>query len=241
MTSGRNGRTRSRGLAAAAQQGARSSSTSTERPREGVPGTLVSIGGVPVRAHPSVAAVAATTWPLASSCREHRVEWPDVVSTRSATFSSRGSQWSTGVRLGPSGFDIGIRRSWTHSRRSRWRPCVRGAADHPLDGLGFVLPEPARWLRRHGPSVIRHRRRRSRRMSVRMVAGCCRGSTGSARDLGGPPTMLNAGTQIRASQDGRAIGSVRRLWLEINLSSVRKHVRHPGLKDDRRHSYARRH
>jgi 1-aminocyclopropane-1-carboxylate deaminase len=107
--------------------------------------TLVSIGGVQSNHTRQVAAVAAR---LGLSCvlvQEHWVEWPDVVYDKVGNIMLSRIMGAD-VRLDPSGFDIGIRKSWEDALASveegGGKPYAipAGASDHPLGGLGF-----ARW------------------------------------------------------------------------------------------------
>jgi 1-aminocyclopropane-1-carboxylate deaminase len=107
--------------------------------------TLVSIGGVQSNHTRQVAAVAARLGLKCVLVQERWVEWPDAVYDKVGNILlSRilGAE----VRLDPSGFDIGIRRSWEEALRSveaaGGKPYAipAGASDHPLGGLGF-----ARW------------------------------------------------------------------------------------------------
>ena len=107
--------------------------------------TLVSIGGVQSNHTRQVAAVAARLGLGCVLVQEHWVEWPDAVyDTVGNILLSR--IMGADVRLDPSGFDIGVRRSWEDALASveeaGGRPYAipAGASDHPLGGLGF-----ARW------------------------------------------------------------------------------------------------
>jgi 1-aminocyclopropane-1-carboxylate deaminase len=77
--------------------------------------------------------------------QEHWVEWPDVVYDKVGNILLSRIMGAD-VRLDPSGFDIGIRRSWEDAlasvEESGGKPYAipAGASDHPLGGLGF-----ARW------------------------------------------------------------------------------------------------
>jgi 1-aminocyclopropane-1-carboxylate deaminase len=107
--------------------------------------TLVSIGGVQSNHTRQVAAVAARLGLRCVLVQEHWVEWPDVVYDKVGNVLLSRIMGAD-VRLDPSGFDIGIRRSWEDAlasvEASGGKPYAipAGASDHPLGGLGF-----ARW------------------------------------------------------------------------------------------------
>ena len=107
--------------------------------------TLVSIGGVQSNHTRQVAAVAARLGLRCVLVQERWVEWPDVVYDKVGNILLSRIMGAD-VRLDPSGFDIGIRRSWEDALasvgESGGKPYAipAGASDHPLGGLGF-----ARW------------------------------------------------------------------------------------------------
>jgi 1-aminocyclopropane-1-carboxylate deaminase len=107
--------------------------------------TLVSIGGVQSNHTRQVAAVAARLGLKCVLVQEHWVEWPDVVYDKVGNIMLSRIMGAD-VRLDPSGFDIGIRKSWEDALASveegGGKPYAipAGASDHPLGGLGF-----ARW------------------------------------------------------------------------------------------------
>src|SRR3989441_3742462 len=107
--------------------------------------TLVSIGGVQSNHTRQVAAVAARLGLRCVLVQEHWVEWPDVVYDKVGNILLSRIMGAD-VRLDPSGFDIGIRRSWedalasVEERGGKPYAIPAGASDHPLGGLGF-----ARW------------------------------------------------------------------------------------------------
>ena len=107
--------------------------------------TLVSIGGVQSNHTRQVAAVAARVGLRCVLVQERWVEWPDVVYDKVGNILLSRIMGAD-VRLDPSGFDIGIRRSWEDALASveeaGGKPYAipAGASDHPLGGLGF-----ARW------------------------------------------------------------------------------------------------
>ncbi|CAN5193074.1 1-aminocyclopropane-1-carboxylate deaminase [soil metagenome] len=105
--------------------------------------TLVSIGGVQSNHTRQVAAVAARLGLRCVLVRERWVEWPDVVYDKVGNVLLSRIMGAD-VRLDPSGFDIGIRRSWEDAlasvEESGGKPYAipAGASDHPLGGLGFA-------------------------------------------------------------------------------------------------------
>src|SRR5436309_3977699 len=107
--------------------------------------TLGSIGGVQSNHRLQVAAAAARLRRRCVLVQEHWVEWPDVVYDKVGNILLSRIMGAD-VRLDPSGFDIGIRRSWEDAlasvEESGGKPYAipAGASDHPLGGLGF-----ARW------------------------------------------------------------------------------------------------
>jgi 1-aminocyclopropane-1-carboxylate deaminase len=107
--------------------------------------TLVSIGGVQSNHTRQVAAVAARLGLGCVVVQEHWVDWPDVVYDKVGNILLSRIMGAD-VRLDPSGFDIGIRKSWedalASAEESGGKPYAipAGASDHPLGGLGF-----ARW------------------------------------------------------------------------------------------------
>ena len=107
--------------------------------------TLVSIGGVQSNHTRQVAAVAARLGLRCVLVQERWVDWPDVVYDKVGNILLSRIMGAD-VRLDPSGFDIGIRRSWEDAlasvEESGGKPYAipAGASDHPLGGLGF-----ARW------------------------------------------------------------------------------------------------
>ena len=107
--------------------------------------TLVSIGGVQSNHTRQVAAAAARLGLRCVLVQEHWVDWPDVVYDKVGNILLSRIMGAD-VRLDPSGFDIGIRKSWEDALASveevDGKPYAipAGASDHPLGGLGF-----ARW------------------------------------------------------------------------------------------------
>jgi 1-aminocyclopropane-1-carboxylate deaminase len=107
--------------------------------------TLVSIGGVQSNHTRQVAAVAARLGLRCVLVQEHWVDWPDAVYDKVGNILL-SRMMGADVRLDPSSFDIGIRKSWEDALASveeiGGKPYAipAGASDHPLGGLGF-----ARW------------------------------------------------------------------------------------------------
>jgi 1-aminocyclopropane-1-carboxylate deaminase len=107
--------------------------------------TLVSIGGVQSNHTRQVAAVSARLGLGCVLVHEHWVEWPDAAYDKVGNILLSRIMGAD-VRLDPSGFDIGIRKSWEDAlasiEESGGTPYAipAGASDHPLGGLGF-----ARW------------------------------------------------------------------------------------------------
>jgi 1-aminocyclopropane-1-carboxylate deaminase len=105
--------------------------------------TLVSIGGVQSNHTRQVAAVAATLGLRCLLVQERWVEWPDSVNDRVGNILLSRIMGAE-VRLDPSGFDIGIRDSWTaalddvRARGGTPYGIPAGASDHRLGGLGFA-------------------------------------------------------------------------------------------------------
>ena len=109
--------------------------------------TLVSIGGIQSNHTRQVAGVAAHLGMKAVTVQESWVDWPDVTYDRVGNIQL-ARLLGADVRLDSSGFDIGIRDSWTGAlesvRAAGGVPYAipAGASDHPLGGLGF-----ANWAR----------------------------------------------------------------------------------------------
>ena len=105
--------------------------------------TLVSIGGVQSNHTRQVAAVAAHLGLKARLVQEKWVPWDDPVNDKVGNILL-SRMMGAEVRLDPSGFDIGIRRSWEEALReveeSGGTPYAipAGASEHPLGGLGFA-------------------------------------------------------------------------------------------------------
>ena len=97
--------------------------------------------------------------------QEHWVEWPDAVYDKVGNILLSRIMGAD-VRLDPSGFDIGIRKSWEDAlasvEESGGKPYAipAGASDHPLGGLGFArwADEVAEQERELG-RLLRHDRR----------------------------------------------------------------------------------
>lgn len=105
--------------------------------------TLVSIGGVQSNHTRQVAAVAAHLGLKARLVQETWVPWDDPVNDKVGNILL-SRMMGADVRLDPSGFDIGIRRSWEEAVREVEEaggtpyPIPAGASEHPLGGLGFA-------------------------------------------------------------------------------------------------------
>jgi 1-aminocyclopropane-1-carboxylate deaminase len=105
--------------------------------------TLVSIGGVQSNHTRQVAAVAAHLGLKAHLVQEKWVPWEDPVNDRVGNILLT-RMMGADLRLDPSGFDIGIRRSWEDALREVEEaggtpyPIPAGASEHRLGGLGFA-------------------------------------------------------------------------------------------------------
>ena len=127
--------------------------------------TLVSIGGIQSNHTRQVAAVAAHLGLKARLVQEKWVPWDDPVNDKVGNILL-SRMMGADVRLDPSGFDIGIRKSWEDALREVEEaggtpyPIPAGASEHPLGGLGFAnwafeLAEQEKAARR----PLRHHRR----------------------------------------------------------------------------------
>ena len=136
------------------------------RPRARLRHARLDRAGVHSNRTRQVAAVAAARLGLRCVLVQERwVEWPDVVYDKVGNVLLSRIMGAD-VRLDPSGFDIGIRRSWEDAlasvEESGGKPYAipAGACDRPLGGLGF-----ARWAdevaaqERQTRCLLRHRRR----------------------------------------------------------------------------------
>ncbi|WP_243794362.1 1-aminocyclopropane-1-carboxylate deaminase [Saccharopolyspora gloriosae] len=105
--------------------------------------TLVSIGGHQSNHTRQVAAVAAKLGLKAKLVQEKWVDWPDAVNDKVGNILLSRIMGAD-VQLDPSGFDIGIRRSWEDAleevRAAGGTPygIPAGASEHKLGGLGFA-------------------------------------------------------------------------------------------------------
>jgi 1-aminocyclopropane-1-carboxylate deaminase len=105
--------------------------------------TLVSIGGVQSNHTRQVAAVAARLGLRAVLVQEKWVDWDDPVNDKVGNILLSRAMGAE-VRLDPSGFDIGLRDSWTNAladveaRGGKPYAIPAGASDHRLGGLGFA-------------------------------------------------------------------------------------------------------
>lgn len=105
--------------------------------------TLVSIGGIQSNHTRQVAAVAAHLGLHARLVQEKWVPWEEPVNDKVGNILLT-RMMGADVRLDPSGFDIGIRRSWEQALREVEEaggtpyPIPAGASEHRLGGLGFA-------------------------------------------------------------------------------------------------------
>src|SRR3712207_1932965 len=105
--------------------------------------TLVSIGGVQSNHTRQVAAVAAHLGLRARLVQEKWVPWDDPVNDRVGNILL-SRMMGADVRLDPSGFDIGIRKSWEDALREVEEaggtpyPIPAGASEHRLGGVGVA-------------------------------------------------------------------------------------------------------
>ena len=105
--------------------------------------TLVSIGGVQSNHTRQVAAVAAHLGLKVHLVQEKWVPWDDPVNDRVGNILL-SRMMGADIRLDPSGFDIGIRKSWEDALREVEEaggtpyPIPAGASEHRLGGLGFA-------------------------------------------------------------------------------------------------------
>jgi 1-aminocyclopropane-1-carboxylate deaminase len=105
--------------------------------------TLVSIGGYQSNHTRQVAAVGAHLGLKVRLVQEKWVDWDDPVNDRVGNILLSRIMGAD-VRLDPSGFDIGFRRSWEDALADvaasggKPYPIPAGASEHPLGGLGFA-------------------------------------------------------------------------------------------------------
>ena len=215
--------------------------------------TLVSIGGVQSNHTRQVAAVAARLGLRCVLVQERWVEWPDVVYDKVGNILLSRIMGAD-VRLDPSGFDIGIRRSWEDALASveegGGKPYAipAGASDHPLGGLGFArwadeVAEQERELGVFFDTVVVCSVTGSTQAG--MIAGFAAQETERAvLGIDGSATVAQTWAQIaRIAQihrrGDRARTRARRLGDRPPRRVARRNVRHPGREDDRRHSSVR--
>ena len=118
--------------------------------------TLVSIGGVQSNHTRQVAAVAAHLGLKARLVQEKWVPWDDPVNDKVGNILL-SRMMGADIRLDPSGFDIGIRKSWEDALRE-----VEEAGGKPYRSRpGPASTGSAGWASRTGPSRSPSRRRRS--------------------------------------------------------------------------------
>ncbi len=126
--------------------------------------TLVSIGGIQSNHTRQVAAVAAHLGLKARLVQERWVPWDDPVNDKVGNILL-SRMMGAEVGLDPSGFDIGIRKSWEDALREveeaggKPYPIPAGASEHPLGGLGFAnwafeVAEQERALGVHFDTII---------------------------------------------------------------------------------------
>jgi 1-aminocyclopropane-1-carboxylate deaminase len=212
--------------------------------------TLVSIGGVQSNHTRQVAAVAARLGLRCVLVQEHWVEWPDVVYDKLGNILLSRIMGAD-VRLDPSGFDIGIRRSWEDAlasvEESGGKPYAipAGASDHPLGGLGFArwAVEVAAQERELGvffDTVVVCSVTGSTQAG--MIAGfAAQESNRAVLGIDGSATVAQTWAQV--ARIARATAEAIELGRELEDSEIvlldEWHVRDPGREDDRRHSPVR--
>ena len=105
--------------------------------------TLVSIGGYQSNHTRQVAAVGAKLGLKVRLVQERWVDWDDPVNDQVGNILLSRIMGAD-VRLDPSGFDIGIRKSWqealddVEAQGGKAYPIPAGASEHHLGGLGFA-------------------------------------------------------------------------------------------------------
>ena len=210
--------------------------------------TLVSIGGVQSNHTRQVAAVAARLGLGCVLVQEHWVEWPDAVYDKVGNILLSRIMGAD-VRLDPSGFDIGIRKSWEDAlasvEESGGTPYAipAGASDHPLGGLGFArwadeVAEQERELGVFFDTIVVCSVTGSTQAG--MIAGFAaqddRARDSRDRRLGDRRADVGADRAHRAvhGRGDRARARSRRLRDRPPRRVARGHVRHPGREDARR-------
>ncbi len=105
--------------------------------------TLVSIGGYQSNHTRQVAAVGAKLGLKVRLVQERWVDWDDPVNDKVGNILLSRIMGAD-TRLNPSGFDIGLRRSWeeavaeVEANGGKPYPIPAGASEHKLGGLGFA-------------------------------------------------------------------------------------------------------
>jgi 1-aminocyclopropane-1-carboxylate deaminase len=105
--------------------------------------TLVSIGGYQSNHTRQVAAVGAKLGLKVRLVQERWVDWDDPVNDKVGNILLSRIMGAD-VRLDPSGFDIGVRKSWqdaideVEAAGGKPYPIPAGASEHKLGGLGFA-------------------------------------------------------------------------------------------------------
>ena len=215
--------------------------------------TLVSIGGVQSNHTRQVAAVAARLGLGCVLVQEHWVDWPDAVYDKVGNILLSRIMGAD-VRLDPSGFDIGIRKSWEDAlasvEESGGTPYAipAGASDHPLGGLGFArwadeVAEQERELGVFFDTVVVCSVTGSTQAG--MIAGfAAQEAERAVLGIDGSATVAQTREQIAriARFTAEAIGlgpRARRRRDRAPRRVARGHVRHPRRADDRRHPAVR--
>ena len=225
----------------------RCASSSTSPPTRSRRGATRSSRSAPFsRTTPSVAAVAARLGLRCVLVQEHWVDWPDAVYDKVGNILLSRIMGAD-VRLDPSGFDIGIRKSWEDALasveeaaasrmpfRRRLRPPARRTRLRSLGGRGGRAGARARRLLRHRRRLLRHRLDAGRDDRGVRGAGArpCRCSGSTARRRSRRPGLRSPASP--ASRPRRSARTrARRLGDRPPRRVARGHVRDPGREDDR--------